>query len=206
MHPVPEKTPQRRGPGRPREFDIEAALDAALPVFRERGYHATSVSDLCAAMGLTPGSIYKAFSDKRAVFLAAFERYTELRNAQLQSLLDAERTGFDKLRAVLRFYAEASQGVEGRRGCLVAGSAVELATFDAEMASRVTDALRRIERLMRDLIRLGQEDGSVSSEIDVDAMACVLLSLLQGFRVVGKVGRTRAEVFAAVDQALRLLA
>src|SRR4051812_28931317 len=123
-------TMPRRGPGRPRQFDMEAALDRALLVFRERGYHAASLDDLGSAMKLTAGSIYKAFSDKRAIFLAAFDRYTELRNAKLQQLLEAESNGFDKLRALLCFYAEASHDAEGRRGCLVAGSATELSTLD----------------------------------------------------------------------------
>ena len=205
MSKSPDLIVPRRGPGRPREFDVEAALDQALLVFRERGYHATSLADLGAAMQLTTGSIYKAFADKRAVFLAAFDRYTGLRNARLRRLLDSERRGIDKVRAMLTFYAESSYDAEGRRGCLVVGSAVELATFDAGMASRVTAALHRVEHTLQDLIRLGQADGSVPAEIDVDATACTLLCVLQGFRVVGKVGRTRAEMMSAVDRALRIL-
>ena len=185
---------------------MEAALDGALLVFRERGYHAASLEDLSSAMKLTTGSIYKAFSDKRAIFLAAFDRYTHLRNTRLRGLLDAAGNGLDKLRALLGFYAEASYGIEGRRGCLVVGSATELATFDSDMAARVTRALQRLETLLRDLIRLGQSDGSIPARIDADATARALLCLLQGFRVIGKLGRTRAEMTAAVDQALRLLA
>jgi TetR/AcrR family transcriptional repressor of nem operon len=199
-------TMQRRGPGRPREFDKEAALDRALLVFRERGYHAASLHDLGSAMKLTAGSIYKAFSDKRAIFLAAFDRYTDLRNAKLQQLLEAEANGRDKLRAMLGFYAEASHDIEGRRGCLVAVSATEFSTLDAKTAVRVTVALQRVETLLRDLIRLGLSDGSMAPGIDVDVAACTLLCLLQGFRVIGKTGRTRAEMMAAADQALRLIA
>jgi tetracycline repressor-like protein len=50
--------------GRPREFDIDAALDKSVLVFRERGYHATSIADLTGAMELASGSVYKAFKDK----------------------------------------------------------------------------------------------------------------------------------------------
>jgi TetR/AcrR family transcriptional regulator, transcriptional repressor for nem operon len=71
---------------------MDVALDRALLVFREHGYHAASLGDLGSAMKLTPGSIYKAFSDKRAIFLAAFDRYTDLRNAKLRQLESLARS------------------------------------------------------------------------------------------------------------------
>ena len=58
----------------------------------------------------------------------------------------------------------------------------------------------------RNFVELGKSDGSMSANIDPDASASLLLSLVQGFRVVGKTGRTRAEMMAAVDEAMRLLA
>jgi TetR/AcrR family transcriptional repressor of nem operon len=184
---------------------MDAALDGALLVFRERGYHATSLGDLGEAMNLTAGSIYKAFSDKRAIFLASFARYIDVRDAKLRALLDAEVTGHAKLRALLAFYVTSSYGAEGRRGCLVAGSATDLATLDPETAARVTVALQRNEKLLRDLIRLGQSDGTISASIDADATALAMLCMLQGFRVVGKTTRTRAEMQAAADAAMRLV-
>lgn len=206
MKNISQAAPALRGPGRPREFDVDVALDRALLVFRERGYHAASMGDLSAAMKLTAGSIYKAFDDKRAIFLAAFDRYVGQRHVQLQALLDVETNGFAKLRALLRFYAETSHDIEGRRGCLVVNGAAELATFDKEMATRVAAALQRVETLLRELIREGQTDGSIPSAIDRDATAQALLCLVQGLRVVGKVGRSRDAMMAAADRALRLLA
>lgn len=205
MRKKPEMA-EHRGPGRPREFDIDEALAGAQLVFRERGYDGASLTDLSAGMKLTAGSIYKAFSDKRAIFLAAFDRYTKQRNSELQQLIDAKATGLAKLQTMLTFYAESAHGIEGRRGCLVVGSVAELTTYDAEMADRVGAALHRAEILLRKLIRLGQQDGSIPATTDVDALALTLLCFLQGLRVVGKGGRTRAEITAAVNQALRLIA
>ena len=185
---------------------MEAALDGAVLVFRERGFNAASLAELGPAMRLANGSIYKAFSDKRALFLAAFDRYTARRADALQQLLDAETCGLDKLQAMLAFYAEASSGAEGRHGCLVVGSAAEASTYDQEMAGKVTAALQRVEARIRDLIQLGQADGSVAADVDAAAAATTLLCVLQGLRVVGKVGRSRAELMAAVSQAMRLLA
>ena len=184
---------------------MEAALDGAVLVFQERGYHAASLADLGPAMKLANGSIYKAFSDKRALFLAAFDRYTARRTTALQQLLDAKARGLDKLQAMLAFYAEASLGAEGRHGCLVVGSAAEMSTYDPEMADKVTAALQRVEVRMCDRIQLGQADGSIPASVDAEAVATTLLCVLQGLRVVGKVGRSRAVLMTAVNQAMRLL-
>jgi TetR/AcrR family transcriptional repressor of nem operon len=195
-----------RGPGRPREFDMEKALDQAIGVFRERGFHATSIGDLKDATDLTAGSIYKAFKDKRAVFLAAFDRYTSLRNAQIRSIADTAKSGRDRIRDLLAFYVRSSHGVEGRLGCLVVGSAVEMAIFDPEIAARVTSTLKKNEALLAGVIAQGQSDGSISSAIDAEDTARVLVCLTQGLRVVGKTGRPPPAPAIVVDAAMKLLA
>jgi TetR/AcrR family transcriptional regulator, transcriptional repressor for nem operon len=201
---APALKPQR--PGRPREFDIDAALDKAVRIFCERGYYATSIGDLTAAMELASGSIYKAFKDKRAVFLAAFDRYKIVRDEQLQCVLDATKSSRERVRDVLAFYVASSYGVEGRRGCLVVGSAVELAIFDAEIAARVTSAVKKNEALLADLIEQGQRDGSIPSSLNGQATARLMVCLTQGLRVLGKTGQTRAETTGLVDIAMKLLA
>ncbi len=92
-----------------------------------------------------------------------------------------------------------------RRRATRAGAA-ELSTYDPEMAARVGAALQRVEARLRDLIRLGQSDGSLPRGVDAEAAACTLLCFLQGLRVVGKSGRSRAGMASAADQAMRLLA
>lgn len=184
---------------------MDTVLDNMVLVFRERGYHATSVGDLSSATGLTTGSLYKAFEDKRGIFLAAFERYVDLRTIELQHLLDAQPNGLDKIRAMLRFYAESSHGSEGRRGCLVVSSATAVATFDQEMATKIVATVRRTESVLRTLLQQGVKDGSISSDIHVPAMAGSLLALLHGLRLTGKTGRTRHDMLATVEQSLRML-
>jgi AcrR family transcriptional regulator len=195
-----------RGPGRPREFDMDDALDKAFGVFREHGFHATSVGDLTEAMELASGSIYKAFKDKRAVFLAAFDRYTSLRNEQMRRVATAGKSGIERLRNVLGFYVKSSQGAEGRRGCLVVGSAVEMAIFDPEIAARVTASLKNNEAFLAALIQQGQADGSIASRIDAENTARVMVCLTQGMRVIGKTGRPLPEPSTVVGIAMKLLA
>ena len=184
---------------------METALDKAARVFRERGFHATSITDLTEVMELASGSVYKAFKDKRAVFLAVFDREAAVRGEKLRWMISAAKSGRDRVRAALIFYAESSYGVEGKRGCLVVASAAELATFDAEVAQRVTAALHRSETLMVDLIRQGRADGSIPATIDSAMTGRLMMCLLQGMRVAGKTGRTRAEMTAVADAAMKLL-
>ena len=196
---------ESRGRGRPREFDIDAALGKSVRVFRERGYHAASIADLTEAMELASGSVYKAFKDKRAVFLAAFDHEGKKRREKLRQLLSAAECGRDRIRIALNFYAESSHGVEGKRGCLVVSTAAEVATFDAEIARRVTAALSQSETLIVELIRLGQADGSIPAAIDSKVTARLILCLLQGMRVIGKTGRSRKEMMAVADAAMKLI-
>ena len=201
------KLPQEfaRPRGRPREFDMDEALDQAIRVFCEQGYNATSIGDLIDAMGLASGSIYKAFKDKRAVFLAALDRHIVLRKEQIAAAARSSKPARERLRDVLAHFVEVSKGIEGRRGCLVVGSAVELAILDREVAARVNASIAKNEAFLGELIREGQADGSISAGIDPEATARVMVCLTQGLRVVGKSGRAPQDTAAAVDIAMKLL-
>ena len=112
-----------RARGRPREFDMEQALDRAVDVFSQRGYHGTSIGDLARGTELAQGSLYKAFKDKHALFLAALDHYRARRVEGMARAIGAGGTGRERLRRLLAFYAESSQGRQGRQGCLVVESA-----------------------------------------------------------------------------------
>lgn len=191
--------------GRPREFDLDVTLDRVIAVFSERGYRGTSISDLTAATGLGASSLYKAFRDKRSLYGAAFERYV-LRRAERQGRqLAVVGTGRERVRAMLELYAEYSHGAEGRRGCLVVASAVELATSDEETEGRVRQVIERYECRLANFVREGQEDGSIASHVDPAAVADLVMCVMQGMRVTGKVGRTRSRLARVVETAMRVL-
>jgi len=194
-----------RSRGRPREFDIDAALDKAIVIFSERGYYGTSIADLSSALELTAGSIYKAFDDKRAVFIAALERYITLRTERLQQALQPTRTGRERVRTVLALYAASSYEDEGRRGCLIVSSAVELAISDPEIAERVARSLDLHEKRLTLFIRQGQDDGSIPAHVEATVTARLLLCVLQGMRVIGKTGRGKKEMNSLIDKAMKVL-
>ena len=182
------------------------ALGKAVRVFSERGYHGTSITDLSEAMELSQGSVYKAFKDKKAVFLAAFDHYRARQNRRIEEASRTGRNGLERLRAAMTFYAEVSCGVEGEQGCLVIATATELATFDDEVAARVKFSFDKRQELIAGFIRAGQADGSIPKTLVSDDVARAMLCLLQGMRIVGKTGHSRRDMMAVVDVAIKMAA
>ena len=191
--------------GRPREFDVGDALDKAISVFCERGFHGASIEDLSATMTLTVGSIYKAFKDKRGIFLAALDRHNAMRDSQLRDAVAPARSGRDRLRAALLFYVDLSHGSVGKSGCLMIASAMELASSEPEVAARASDLLRRRETYVNTFLEQGQRDGSISPSVDRKGASHMIVCILQGMRVVGETGSSRRDLLGAVEAVMKSL-
>ncbi len=165
---------------------MEIVLDKAIEVFRERGYKSTSISYLSEATGLTTGSLYKAFDDKRDIFFKALDRYVARRAAALSLVLSGVTGGLAKVECAVTFYAEASLATRGVQGCLLVNAATECAMIGDEiLIKRVQQALGQVERLLADLIQEGQADGSISPTVSHETSARLMMCLFQGIRVVG---------------------
>ncbi|OCY33921.1 TetR/AcrR family transcriptional regulator [Acinetobacter pittii] len=177
--------------GRPREFDLDNALDKAMDVFRFQGFHATSISDLSKAMNLTVGSIYKAFGDKHNLFYQVFNRYLLLRKKELNEYLSHANTGYEKIQNLLNFYIDSVKELEGKKGCLVVGSAIEIEVLNHELTKAIEFALNKNLSNIKKLIEEGKADGSINQELNVDQAASLLLCLVLGIRVAGKTSSTR---------------
>src|SRR5262245_37353085 len=120
---------------RPRQFDPDEVLERSMREFWEGGYHETSVDDLAAATGVRPGSLYNTFpGGKRGLFLEALGRYSKLVVPQKMGALERPGAGLAELRAYFDGLIEDLTTQEGRMGCLMVNSAMELAADDAEVA------------------------------------------------------------------------
>src|SRR4249920_3479788 len=75
---------------RNKQFDKHAALDEAMELFWEKGYHATSIQDLVDRLGVNRQSLYDTYGGKDQLFLSALERYRELQGAPLRRTLERE--------------------------------------------------------------------------------------------------------------------
>ena len=190
------------GPGRPREFDTDVALQAAIRQFSANGYHGTSITDLNKALGLTTGSIYKAWGDKRGLLMASLERYLELRNEAVATALAAAPNGLARIKALLLFYAETSSGETGRIGCLVIELAVELAAQDILLADRLALQQATLRNRFETLLSEAVADSSLRRQVDIKEAADILLVITQGMRLLGKTGTSPERAQAIAQTAL----
>ena len=191
---------------RTKEFDPEAALQAALELFWRRGYEATSMSDLVGHLGVGRASIYATFGNKHELYLKALERYDRAGLPPMLRELSQPGPALPAVRAVVRRYAtEAADGQLRLHGCMVTNAAVELAPHDPAAARHVERNWDQLETVLHSALVRAQAQGELSADRDPLTLARMLLVLLQGLRVVGKASQDPARVRDAAEQALALL-
>jgi TetR/AcrR family transcriptional repressor of nem operon len=190
---------------RPREFDEQAVLDAALARFWSRGYEATSTRDLAASMGITGASLYNAFGDKRSLYRRVLERYIE---SSLGERLARYAPLAPRVALETFFHEIVARSMADRhhKGCLLVNSALELSPHDPQFRRVVAEVFERIESFFYQCIRGGQSDGTITRKRAPRDLARELLSVLLGVRVLARSRPERAVLEGAVRSALGSLA
>ncbi|MFJ8827059.1 TetR/AcrR family transcriptional regulator [Streptomyces sp. NPDC102467] len=191
---------------RTKEFDPDAALQAALELFHRRGYEATSMADLVEHLGIGRASIYATFGNKHALYLKALDRYTDSTDLHVLAELSGGGPALPAVRALVRrFAAEATTDDERLLGCLVTNTAAELGPHDPQAARRVERSWEQIETVLHGALLRARAQGELPADRDPRALARLLLVLMQGIRVVGKASPDTRRIQDAAEQALALL-
>jgi TetR/AcrR family transcriptional regulator, transcriptional repressor for nem operon len=190
--------------GRPREFDEEAVLDAAVGCFWAQGYEATSVRDLIEKTGITGASLYNAFGDKRALYRKALHHYVEDSIADRMRRCE-ELAPREAISAFLAEIVKRSLTDRQRKGCMLVNAALDVAPHDPEFQRAIADVLVRIERFFFKCVKAGQAEGTVRRSLPADNLARHLLGVLMGIRILARVRPERALLKGIVSAELALL-
>lgn len=158
-----------------------------MAVFWEKGYEATSLSDLMAATGLSKSSLYGSFGDKRELFLAAFDVYRQDRKREMIRLLSADnaRDG------IVSFYESLFANLDAEtahNGCMSVNQAVEMAPRDSRVKDMVGDDFKTIHEAVSAAIRRGQKDGSVRNRAEAEEIASILVLAFPGLQLMARIG------------------
>lgn len=187
--------------GRPREFDVEEALAAALRVFWTKGYEAASLTDLTDAMGITRPSLYAAFGNKEALFKRALDLYGSEKLAYVGSALEAPTA-----RGVAeRMLAGTVENVTSEcPGCLGVMATVTCNSPESPIAQDIRERTRSVRDAMVRRMQRAIDEGDFTVPVEADAMTRYLLALLQGLSVQAGAGASREDLEQVAAAALAI--
>lgn len=188
--------------GRPIAFDRDRAVNRALALFWRRGYQATSVAELLAAMGISRSSFYAAFTDKRSLFIECLDLFS----ARTLEKMQTAGAGMQPIDALQHFFEGGASGPQGAGaasgpwGCMLVNTVLELAGVDDALAARASDHLVEAERYFR--ARLEDAGAAPGHAAELAAM---LLLLMEGMRVSSRRRLPQAQHLQPVAATFRLI-
>ena len=191
--------------GRPREFDEDTVLEAAMQRFWNNGYEATSMRDLADRTGMTTPSLYNAFGDKRAIYRLVLDRYVRLALETCSAIFGGDDP---PLRALERYFdatVEEALADTLHKWCFVVNTALEVAAHDQDFRDVVTGVFEKIEKYVRDCVAAGQRDGSILTSQPPADIARLALSIVLGLRVLARTNPDRALLTGVIRPFFALL-
>jgi AcrR family transcriptional regulator len=196
-------TAPSRPRGRPRGFDRDDVLDRAMRLFWERGYEATSVSELTEAMGITPPTLYSFFGDKKHLFLEAVDRYQSGPGCFAIKALTEEPTAERSIRRLLMESVSSFSNPKGPKGCLVVLGATNCGVESGDVFEALSDRRRAAEAAVHNRIAAGRAAGELAKGTDIDALTGLITATLFGLAIKARDGASRANLRKIVDQTMQ---
>ncbi|HLH06474.1 MAG TPA: TetR/AcrR family transcriptional regulator [Terriglobales bacterium] len=179
--------------GRPREFDTEKALDAALLLFWRHGYEGTSLSALTEAMGINVPSLYAAFGNKEALFKKVLDRYMQRPASYLPNALK-EPTARKAVEKLFDGAIEMVLSPNHPDGCLLVQGALASGPMGEPVSQELARRRAGAEAAVRCRFERATADGDLPSHVDPEKLARYIITVLWGMSVQAAGGASRAQL------------
>ncbi|AKR12781.1 TPA: TetR/AcrR family transcriptional regulator [Bacillus thuringiensis] len=190
---------------RTREFDEDQVLDAAMQLFWEKGYEATSLSDLTSRMGIQRPSIYSTFGDKKELFEAALRRYTMSRASDIRNKLQSHSSVKESFSIFFADVVNEEYAGDLSKGCFCINTMVELAPHDERFEILTREHQMYLAVIFQETIERGIQSGELEGNTDAKSLAQALIVALIGLTVMMKSRPQRTFVDNVIATTLTLL-
>jgi len=194
----------KRPRGRPRSFDRDQALDAAVLVFWDKGYDGSSIEDLTHAMGINRPSLYATFGNKRDLFMQAIDRYAATHGNRTFSAFRLEP---DNRKAIERFFdvsIDCALAEDTPRGCLINTVATEAAENNAELRDKLAGMFTQTDAAIARRLA-SNHDADASPIHDPEGLARMAHSVTHSIMTRARAGASRAELSHIADAFIAVL-
>lgn len=186
--------------GRPRAFDRDEVLAKAAQTFWRLGYEGASIADLTAAMGITPQSLYAAFTSKADLYREALAWYQTHVGASAARALE-EPDVAAALARVLRDSAREFSRPGRPHGCMVSTAVLTCAAENEPVARHVSGLRNGMLDALKARIERGIADAQLRKGTDPEALARFVGAMIQGMSVQAQDGASEAALLAIADHA-----
>ncbi len=184
-------------------YDRDATLEAAMGLFWDRGYHATSLKDLEQVLAMRPGSIYAAFKSKENLYLLAMERYfARFRDAFHQGITCAE-TPLQALADHLRDYGALSAEEATGQACMLVKSFVDTRSTEPAIAERAQAYLAAMRDEIAAAFEAARTRGEIAPESDSQSLARRYQAYVNALRLELHQGTPQPEIAVLADSLAR---
>jgi AcrR family transcriptional regulator len=190
------ENPLPRPRGRPRAFDRDDVLTLAGETFWRLGYEGASIADLTAAMGITPQSLYAAYTSKADLYREALARWRATAGAFTGRALVEEKTVAAAFNRLLRQAAREYSREDRPRGCMLSTAVITCAVENDVIAAHVTALRADVLAAFRARIERGMKDGDIKPDTDAAALARYLQAVVQGMSLQARDGAGEADLAA----------
>ncbi len=180
-------------------------IEKSAPIFNKKGYSGTSLNDLILATGLTKGSIYGNFENKNEVAVAAFAYNIRSVNAHISEYVTSKEKALDKLTGITEYYRHNWKKVFEKGGCPLQNASVEADDNLSFLKVHVQNSIKRWIKSISSIIEEGKENGEFKKNINTQEYAYMIITLLEGGIMLGKIMNTQTHLILALDRIIYII-
>jgi len=188
--------------GRPREFDVDDALECALDLFWRQGYEGTSMSDLTEAMGITRPSLYATFGNKEELFRKALDRYDSTCMAFTRESLK-QPTARAVVSHLLYGFADAQTDPDRPAGCLDMNGALACSEEAEPIKQELVGRRVASEAVLGRRLEEARTTGDLPADCDPAELARYVMTVAHGMSIQASSGASREALYSIVAMTLR---
>lgn len=190
---------------RSKNFVESEVLNKALNLFWSQGYNATSIQDLVDHLGINRASIYNTWGDKHGLYLETLKQYRRDNSNKMLEKLRSEKSASAIVGDFLQDMVTNPSREEMKKGCYLCNAATELANCDKTVNVMFTDNRVKMEAVLNELIKEGQDAGEFSRKYSSEAYARFVFNTAGGMRLLAKGEITKSELTDVVNVTLSAL-
>lgn len=180
-------------------------VEKTAPIFNEKGYAGTSLTDLTNVTGLTKGSIYGNFENKDEVALAAFDyNFNRVTNYIREQILTTDNS-IERLLVYPKVYRNFLTIPFLKPGCPILNTSTEADDTHPQLRARATNALSFWKTAIENQIKRGIERGEIKQDTNPTEVAVILMSLIEGSIMQAKVTGKATELNIAMNYLQKII-